>query len=55
MSQLLTIHQAVMLTGRSDASIRHMIKRGLIPSRKIGYSVMLERYVVEALKHRTRI
>jgi predicted DNA-binding transcriptional regulator AlpA len=49
MHQLLTIHQAVMLTGRSEASIRHMIKRGQIPFRKIGMAVMLERHVLDRL------
>jgi hypothetical protein len=53
-NQLLTIHQAVMLTGRSEASIRHMIKRGQIPFRKVGVAVMLECHVVEQLKQRSR-
>jgi hypothetical protein len=47
--QLLTIHEAVMLTGRSESAIRHLIKRGVIPFRKVGVAVMLERHVVEHL------
>jgi hypothetical protein len=49
MTQLLTIHEAVMLTGRSESSIRHMISRGQIPCHKIGMAVMLERHVVARL------
>jgi hypothetical protein len=47
--ELYTIHEAVMLTGRSDASIRHLIKRHQIPCRKIGYSLLLEKATVERL------
>ena len=48
--QLYTVHEAVMLTGRSEASIRHLIKRGVIPARKIGVAIMLDRPTVEKLK-----
>jgi hypothetical protein len=51
---LLTVHETVMLTGRSEASIRHMIKCHQIPFHKFGYAILIPCQAVEQIKQRTR-
>jgi excisionase family DNA binding protein len=53
MQQLYTVHQACLITGLPESTIRNWIARRHIKTHKLGRAVYLEHAVVEQLKQRS--